>query len=376
MLALSGIFEWLSKRQPKKALWITLGIRGNAGDALIYQCTRALFDGLIDLDFRCVSDPVYIVDGQNAPKNVIIGPGGIIVQTNSSKHLHQKLAKQWDKLEDSKFYLWSTGILTTPTDEEATSVRRVMQRCRKVVVRANKEAEFICGVVPDAKPEWSPCASLFTNTLLDIKPRKKDAVVLNLDAFLFNEENFRDHPMRKFKDFAEASGLEVRSMVNAWGDHNKYLLDLFPPIDIDLPVFEDALKDGVESKDFNAIFNKALRAHPSFGERYLDCRFAFGKRLHGWLPFLSYDVPAAFIGMHTRRGMPMDYFGSNDFLCDVPRHQKMTRDELEQVSDGMIEKLKMFIAEEDRLIAEISERRGSLFDMVRKQAKKFASSLD
>lgn len=359
----------------KKALWVTLGIRGNAGDALIYQATRKLFDGLIDLDFRSVSEPVYIREGDEAPKNVIIGPGGIIVQTNSAKHLHQKLEKQWDQLQESKFYLWSTGILAKPTEEEAASVRRIMARSPKIIVRAKREAEFIQAINLAANTEWSPCASLFAGELFSIKPRKRNVVVVNFDSFLFTEENIKNHPLRRFKSYAEALGLEVRSMVNAAGDCNRMSLDLFPLIDIDAPVFTGVLRKELAGKDFNREFTSALVKHPSFVERYLDCRFAFGKRLHGWLPFLSFDVPAAFIGMNERRGMPKDYYGSNAFLCNVPRNTKMTREQLEDMSDMMIGKLNYFIHNEDRLVSSIAETRASLFEKVKTQAKNFADTL-
>lgn len=363
------------RRLAKKALWITCGIRVNAGDAIIYQAARKLFEGLVDLDFRHVSDAIYIRDGQETPKNVIIGPGGLFVQTNSSRHLHQKLAKQWDRFQDSKFYLWSTGILAKPSDEEAESVRRVTARAPKIVVRANRESEYIREVDPSTNPEWSPCASLFADTLLRIKPRKRDVVVVNLDAFLFTEENFRDHPLRRFKAYAEAEGLEVRSMVNAAGDSNRMLVDLFPPIDIDVPFFGKLLQEDLTGKEFHQAFNEALSEHPSFGERYCDCRFAFGKRLHGWLPFMAFDTPAAFIGMHERRGMPKDYFGSNELLCAVPRNPKMTREQLDDMANAMIGKLNFFIHNEDRLIASIGEKRAALGEKLRAQAAEFAAAL-
>jgi hypothetical protein len=322
-----------------------------------------------------VSDPVYIREGQETPKNVIIGPGGIIVQTNSSKHLHEKLAKQWDRLQESNFYLWSTGILAKPSEMEADSVRRFTANSKKIVVRANREADYIRSVDPQTAPEWSPCASLFVDSLFDIKPRKRDVVVVNFDSFLFTEENFQDHPLRRFKAYAESEGLEVRSMVNAFGDSNRMSLELFPLIDIDQPVFTEVLQKELAGKDFNKEFTAALVKHKSFADRYLDCRFAFGKRLHGWLPFLAFDVPSAFIGMTERRGMPMDYFGSNDFLCNVTRNAKMTRDQLENMANMMIEKLYHFIRDEERLASSISETRAALAEKVHIQANEFAASL-
>ena len=94
----------------KRALWITCGVRGNAGDALLDQVTRSLFDGIVDLDFRYVSEPAYLRKGDTPTDNVIVGPGGLLVQTNSSRHLHAKLAKQWDLLREATFPFPGAGV--------------------------------------------------------------------------------------------------------------------------------------------------------------------------------------------------------------------------------------------------------------------------
>jgi len=359
----------------KRALWITCGPRGNAGDALLYEVTKELFDGLVDLDFRHVSEPAYLRPGDVPTDNVVIGPGGLFVQTNSSRHLHAKLAKQWDRFEGKKFYLWSTGVLETPTEEETAAVRRVTSRARTIVVRATKEAELLRRIGPVTSPEWSPCASLFTDRLLGVPRTTRDVVVVNLDAFLFTEENAADHPLRRFVDYAAAHGLEVRSMINASGDFNRYSLDLFPPIEIDEVPFKAALDPALPPKEFHRTFNEGLAAHPSYGARYADCRFAFGKRLHGWLPFLAFDKPAAFVGMAARRGMPRDYFGSDTFLCAVPRRTGMSRAQLDAMADGMIAKLGHFMDQEDALAAQVAERREELWVQLRRQAVELADAL-
>lgn len=359
----------------KKALWITLGVRGNAGDALLYEVTKGLFADLVHLDFRSVSEPLYLRKGDRDTDNVIIGPGGMFVQTNSSRHLHGKLAKQWDRFESKRFYLWSTGILQAPTADEAAAVRRVTSRAQRIVVRATTEADYIRKVGPVTSPEWAPCTSLFADRLLPAANSTKDVVVVNLDQFLFTEENIAGHPLRRFVDYAESEGLQVRTMVNASGDSNRLQLDLMPLIDIDRPYFEDLLLSDPTGKDFNDPFNDALSRHPSFAARYTDCRFAFGKRLHGWLPFLAYDKPAAFVGMSARRGMPKDYFGSDEFLCNVPRSTAMTQAQLDRMADGMIAKLRRFIAEEDALKSGIAARREELWTQLQGQAAEFADAL-
>lgn len=366
----------LFRKRPttKSALWITCGVRGNAGDALLYEVTRALFEGQIDLDFRYVSEPRYLKAGDRDHQNVVIGPGGLFVQTNSSRHLHSKLTKQWSRFEDKSFHLWSTGILGRPTEEEAANVRRVTERATSIVVRATKESEFIRDIA-GAESEWAPCTSLFTDRLLNVKKDKRDVVVVNFDDFLFTEENITDHPLRRFVDFANAQGLEVRSMINAGGDSNRMMLDLIPVIDQDREILEDFLRDEPTGVDFNRGFNQALERYDGFGHRYTGSRFAFGKRLHGWLPFLAFDTPAAFIGMQARRGMPQDYFGNRDFLCAVPRRRDMSRDALDKMADAMIHKLGLFIKNEDALTAKIARRREQLWKQLQTQASTFAERM-
>ena len=96
-----------------------------------------------------------------------------------------------------------------------------------------------------------------------------------------------------------------------------------------------------------------------FINRYNYARFAFGKRLHAWLPYFSFNIPAAFIGHPNRRGFPQDYF-SGEFLCDVPRTTNMTQRQLEIMSDMMIAKLNFFIKNEESLINLIEERKNRL----------------
>lgn len=367
----------------KTALWITCGPRGNAGDGLLYDVTRALFDGKLDLDFRFVSEPQYLRPGDEGIENVVIGPGGLFVQTNSSKHLHEKLTKQWDQFANKRFFLWSTGILEKPKPEEVPLIRRVTERAERIVVRANRESEFFQDVA-GVDSEWSPCASLFTDKLLGIKKNVKDVVVVNFDDFLFTEENIADHPLKRFIAYANSEGLEVRSMINASGDSNRYMLDLFPVIEADEKPMRAYLgRDErsrnpikrVRSRLTNSGINEAIENMPSFGARYTDARFAFGKRLHGWLPFLAFDQPAAFIGMRARRGMPKDYFGNNDFLCAVPRKSGMDRESLDSMTDKMIRRLGLFIRKEEKLSSQIAERREVLWNQLQRQADEFAAAL-
>jgi hypothetical protein len=144
-------------------------------------------------------------------------------------------------------------------------------------------------------------------------------------------------------------------------------------IDIDRPYLEPLIHLRDSPVKFTKGYNASLKAHHALGERHNDCRFAFGKRLHGWLPFLSFNIPSAFIGIPNRRSFPRHYFGNDDFLCDVPRNKDISITELEIMSEMMISKLKFFIDNEERLIEKISQRREVLWKRLKRQADNFTS---
>lgn len=282
---------------------------------------------------------------------------------------------QWPQISDSRLFIWSSGILQQPFESELPIVRNVLEKASRIVVRAGKEAELIRSLAPTTTPVLQPCSSLFTDKLLAVEPNRRDVVVVNLDAHLFAADNYDNHPLRRFKEYAGSLGLDVRSMVNAYGDSNRYLLELFPLIDADQDIFGNFLAREPSSKEFNKPFSERLQRVPSFGKRYTNARFAFGKRLHGWLPFLAFDAPAAFIGMPARRRMPEDYFGTRDFLCAVPRRRGMTTDHLEVMADMMIRKLDFFVKKEDALRSKIAEQRAALWDQLQTEAVNFTELL-
>lgn len=180
--------------------------------------------------------------------------------------------------------------------------------------------------------------------------------------------------MIRFKKYAESLGLEVYSMINGRPDINEHLLDIFPMLEIDRHHLEPLVP--YVDKAIKFTNNQGLLDFPlSFGERYNNCRFAFGKRLHGWLPFFAFDIPAAFIGAHVRRGFPKDYFGNNDFLCDVPRSNNMSEADLNKMTDMMIDKLIFFVGHEDYLSKGIAERREELWELAQTESKLFAEKI-
>ena len=275
---------------------------------------------------------------------------------------------------ERKFYLFSCGINKVIDEDELCVINNLFKRSKIILCRGKKEISLFSKSSELNNINFCPCPSLFSSEIFNIKPYKTDLIVLNLDSFLFTNDNYKKHPLRKFKEYAESLGLKVCSMVNGRPDINKYLVDIFPIHEIDNARISPLINFCEDPKLFTKKYNNILNNSIGFAHRYNGARFAFGKRLHGWLPFLSFNIPSAFIGIPTRRGFPSDYF-TDDFLCDVPRNNQMTNDELKIMSDMMISKLNFFIKHEDILSAYIRGRRAELYDKFNKYFLKFIDTV-
>lgn len=144
-----------------KKIWITVGKRGNAGDALLYEVFVAQFKGLLDLDYRGVQTPPYLqpTDDIEDLKDIIIGPGAYLSGTFSSKKFQLGITEQWGKFKHSRFHLWTTGMVAEPLPEEINDVLRITNRAQQIYVRGNKEAELLHKVDPDLLIKWVPYPS-------------------------------------------------------------------------------------------------------------------------------------------------------------------------------------------------------------------------
>ncbi|GHU95428.1 hypothetical protein FACS1894208_08220 [Clostridia bacterium] len=350
-------------------IWISQGIGGNLGDVLLYKITSSFFaENNIPFLFQYAARPLSVekIKALSNYGNVIIGPGGMFVHTISSKNMYRLVLNDINLREFEEkgfnFVIFSGGILDKPTDEEISTAAKLFQRCKKIYTRANIEIDNIKKITPDVDIAFCPCGSLFTDKIMKVEHRKKDIIVLNLDNLLFTAENYRDHPMKKFRDYALSQGLNCELLVNVHQtDYNEYLGDIFPVREVDLPIYK-RVDEVVKSEQKTGYdFWHSFELPDDFVDRYNDCRFAFGKRLHGWLPFMSFDNPSAFIGMNARRQMPYDYFGDDTFLCGIPLKERLKKENLELMTDMMIEKLKYFIKNENLLCARIAARREQLW---------------
>lgn len=352
--------------------WVAVGKRGNAGDALLYEVTKSLFEKHFEINFISAQKP-SISRIVNYSDKIIIGPGAILSGTFTSKIFLKFLSKNEDILDSFKFYLFSLGVTTPITKEEKLILNHVFEQTKVHLVRGRNEIKLFKEAGEDDSL-FCPCPSLFASDIFEVSSCKKDVIILNLDSFLFNPKNYKNHPLLNFKKYANSLGLEVKLLINGRPDVNEYMLEIFEPISYDQLFIDKLLKLTDNPKEFANQYNEVLQRQTGFINRYNFARFAFGKRLHGWLPFFSLDIPAAFIGHPNRRKFPADYF-SEDFLCDVPRNKEMSQKDLEVMSEMMISKLNFFIKNENNLCSFIKERKEQLNIMFKARFENFLNIL-
>ncbi len=381
----------------KSAIWATPGPKYfNFGDVLQHLLIEEYFKDKIEFKLAPIALPLdKELIGQ--AKNIIVGPGGILVGTQGAKALYKNILndENFALLDEANtsFHIWSSGVLWNPSEEERRSSNELFSRSRFIATRANIEIDFIKSITPDTNPVFSPCSTIFMDKILGdklSKPNKADIVVLNVNAANFENRLCYHDPTQRFVDYAKSEGLDCMLMSNcAHVDTNPKLLESFNLIRLDsrletilVDYFTTIAKEGQDAYPFGklttAVRDYAFRNAAYFPERHNNARFAFGKRLHSWLPFFSFNTPAAFIGAQARRGMPVDYFGEqygNDFLCDIPVAAGSLED-LHKSTDAMIDKLKYYIKNEDMLVARIAERREELWEVFETRAAELYDSLD
>ena len=217
----------------KKINWIAVGKRGNAGDALLYEVTKELFQRHFEINFICAQKPSFA--NLNSDK-IVIGPGAVLSGTFTSKILLKFLEKKINTLDKYVFYLFSMGVTNPIEDNECNILQSIFNRTKLHLVRGKYEKKLFSAIGHN-KTFFCPCPSLFASEIFEVKSRKRDVVVLNLDSFLFTKENIKAHPMIKFKEYAKSLGLEVRLMINGRPDINKFMLDIFEPLSYDTHFF-------------------------------------------------------------------------------------------------------------------------------------------
>jgi len=113
--------------------------------------------------------------------------------------------------------------------------------------------------------------------------------------------------------------------------------------------------------ELQELYEQEWMRVPCLADRFNGYRFAFGARLHSFLPFMAFETPTVFYPTNPIRvSMPMEYFSTPAFSRKYP-HIYEGGDVDDSLSDDMIERLKFFIKNERWCVDKIKESKERLW---------------
>lgn len=355
---------------------LVYGPCSNAGDVLIHQTFNALFKDSLDTKYRHIrADKLGCPTG-----NVVIGPGGLLsgaYRTETApdelviRHLNAKTLNAWQKA-DKKIFCFGSGT-NTPFDAHKNAkpfssvseqnIAKLAHLATRLYLRGSRDIlrlSSLCTSEDSDKFVFQPCPSVFLDRLFDIKPETSDRIAINFPLnTAVTKENVANHPLKRFKEYANAQGLKVYFLDNHPMDINPYVLELCDGTTHDESVLKIIAADGFgASSEHNKKFQDVWMNYESLPARFNGYRFAFGARLHSFLPFMAFNTPTVFLSPNEiRRPMGIEYFQHAAFSAAVP----WSNAQGQEAVTSMIDRLNYFMAHEDRLRARIQEQRERLW---------------
>lgn len=342
------MFKNLDSRH--KADLLVYGPCSNAGDVLIYEAILKLFEDKIETNYCHIRKNKLTGDSPN----VIIGPGGLLSGSYKPdtmpddiilRHMNQVKIEQWER-EGRKLFCFATGT-NTPFNASASAkpfsktseetIAKFVKASQKIYLRGSADINRIQGFCRSEdldKFVFQPCPSLFIDKLFGIKPEKKDRIAVNFPFLKIR--NLAKHPISRFVDYSHSIGLKVDFVDNHPMDFNSEIYSVFDGTTHShaLRAFHTGIDPDYEKAQI--IYQAEWEGVNPIATRFNGYRFAFGSRLHAFLPFMSFETPTVFLtGNPIRMPMPLDYFGNPIFLAKQPYGGK----DMNGVVDGMIDRL-------------------------------------
>ncbi|WP_125117966.1 polysaccharide pyruvyl transferase family protein [Bordetella trematum] len=367
---------------------LAYGPCSNAGDVLIYETFLKLFEQTVDATYYHIRQSKLNGDSPN----VVIGPGGLLSGSYKPdvlpdeiilRHLTQEKIEKWET-ENRKIFCFGTGT-NTPFNAPASgkpfskvseeTIGKLVKAAQRVYLRGSADIHRLQGFCrPEDLPKFSfqPCPSLFLDKIFNIKVAKKDRVAVNLP--FMKVSNLKDHPIKRFIDYSHSLGLKVDFLDNHPMDFNPEVYSIF-----DGTTHSSILKS-FYTGDEPAAYDKAQKLYQvewdsmnPVASRFNGYRFAFGARLHSFLPFVAFETPSVFLASNPiRMAMPMEYFGTPLFAGKLA----YTGKNLDAMVDGMIERLKFFVENEDMLVDIIRENKFRLWNVTTNNMNEMYSLMD
>jgi hypothetical protein len=370
---------------------LVYGPCSNAGDVLIHQTFNALFRDEIDTHYRHIrADKLMCPTGR-----VVIGPGGLLsgaYRPDSSpdelvvRHLTDKTLSAWQKAK-KKIVAFGTGT-NTPFDagknakpfsaQSEKNIAKLAALSSRLYLRGSRDIlrlSSLCNSEDMDKFVFQPCPSIFLDRLFGIKPIVSDKVAVNFPLNTsITKENVAKHPLKRFKEFANAQGLTVVFMDNHPMDINPYVFELCDETTHDAEGLALISAEGFGAlPEHNKKFEDVWMGTSSLPARFNGFRFAFGTRLHSFLPFMAFNTPTLFLSPNEiRRPMGQEYFQHAAFSAATP----WANGSAAKVVDGMIDRMKYFMANEERLRFHIHEQRERLWTITLKNKRDMLDRLN
>ncbi|MGP9517875.1 polysaccharide pyruvyl transferase family protein [Psychrobacter sp. AOP7-C1-14] len=378
------------RRVPKASL-LVYGPCSNAGDVLIHKTIEKLFEGEIDFRYHHIRNDKL----EHVEDNIVIGPGGILSGSYTPekkpdewliRHLTQSRVDEWSKKgKNVTFFGTGTNTPLNPNKNQKPFslnsekiVSDLISMSSGAFVRGNYDRmrlQTICQSEDVSKLSFQPCPSVFIDTMVASKRDKLDKIAVNF-PFLksITSENVDKHPIKRFITYARSLGLDCVFSPNHTQDINPYVFDLFDEVDV-----SEGLANFICSSEFDYTQGQVKMQDEWEGidcifSRFSGYRFAFGARLHSFLPFMAFETPSLFLtGNVARMPMPIDYFNNPVYLAKNGFHPDINK--MEEVVDGMIERLNYFIKNEASLVSEIRREKERLWEVTELNKIRLLSNL-
>lgn len=334
-----------------------------------------------------------MINIENVEQNVIIGPGGILSGSYTPdkkphewliRHLTQSRIDEWSK-EGKNVAFFGTGTNTplNPNQKQKPFssnsekiISDLVSMSSGVYIRGNYDRmriQTICQSEDVSKLVFQPCPSIFIDSMVGSKKNKLDKIAVNF-PFLksLTSENFEKHPIKRFISYAKSLGLNCVFSPNHTQDINPYVFDLFDEVDISEDLANFICGSEFDYSIGQLKMQEEWEKRECIFSRYSGYRFAFGARLHSFLPFMAFETPTLFLtGNIARKPMPIDYFNNPLYLAKEGFNPK----KMEKVVDGMIERLNYFIKNEASLVSEIRREKERLWEITELNKIRLLSNL-
>jgi len=375
----------------KEASLLVYGLCSNAGDVLIEDAFNALFKKNINTSYHHIRLDKLI----NTKQNIILGPGGILSGSyNQSvkpdelvvRHMTEAKVQEWVQ-EKKNVFIFGSGtntpfIQTDNAKPFSNNSKKIMSELfslsKGIYLRGKSDIlklQSLADTKDIEKMKFQPCPSIFLDRIHNIKPAVSDRVAINF-PFLktLTEKNYKTHPINRFIKYIRANGLKAVFVPNHTMDVNRFVVEIFDEVSIS-ESYLDFLGESSELdyEKGQKLMTDEWKSYNNIAERFNGYRFAFGTRLHSFLPFMAFNIPSLFLAASPIRApLPLDYFSNKAFCAK----EGYTNKNVDSMVDGMIERLNYFIKHEDQLKIEIAEDKKKLYSITEQNMFELLSEME